>query len=238
MWVTFKLRSSNNLNIRTLDGSYVDEAAMQGHPRGYYPYHPMSAEGSYKHPESQIYNRGFAKSVSDRWNVELPDVPHIKNFFKTRIMYSDIHINDAYKNGFRVFRGTNYRDYTREYGEIVKLISLESRLLIVFEHGIALVDVNERTLAGQGAGGMVYIKYNADGFFGCLFLGRINFWDNACCTGQQQNHHQKQAYSSLQNMLPLISDEINYIISTIRNQVSTVEKQRNLSLFVAFAQTF
>ena len=158
MWVTFKLRSSNNLNIRTLDGSYVDETVMQGHPRGYYPYHPMSAEGSYKHPESQIYNRGFAKSVSDRWNVELPDVPHIKNFFKTRIMYSDIHINDAYKNGFRVFRGQNYRDYTREYGEIVKLVSFESSLLCVFEHGIALIPVNERAVAGQGAGGNVYIN--------------------------------------------------------------------------------
>ena len=158
MWVTFKLRSSNNLNIRTLDGSYVDETVMQGHPRGYYPYHPMSAEGSYKHPESQIYNRGFAKSVSDRWNIELPDVPHIKNFFKTRIMYSDIHINDAYKNGFRVFRGQNYRDYTREYGEIVKLVSFESSLLCVFEHGVALIPVNERAVAGQGAGGNVYIN--------------------------------------------------------------------------------
>jgi hypothetical protein len=62
-------------------------------------------------------------------------------------MYSDIHINDGYKNGFRVFQGTNYRDYTREYGEITKLISFESSLLCVFEHGIALIPVNERALA-------------------------------------------------------------------------------------------
>lgn len=158
MWVTFKLRSSNNLNIRTLNGSYVDETVMQGHPRGYYPYHPMSVEGSYKHPESEVYNKGFTKSVSERWNVELPDVPHIKNWFKTRIMYSDIHINDAYKNGFRVFQGTNYRDYTREYGEIIKLVPFEASLLCVFEHGIAVIPVNERAVAGQGAGGNVYIN--------------------------------------------------------------------------------
>ena len=50
-------------------------------------------------------------------------------------MYSDIHVNDAYKNGFRVFRGTNYRDYTREYGEIVKLICLESNLLCIINTG-------------------------------------------------------------------------------------------------------
>ena len=158
MWVTFKVRSSYNLNIRTLDNSHVDEEAMSGHPRGYYPYFPMSTEGTYKTPDSQIYNKGFSKSVSERWNFEIPDVPHIKNWFGTRIIYSDIHINDAFKNGFRVFRGTNYRDYTREYGEIVKLISLQSNLLCVFEHGVALIPVNERAVAGQGSGGNVYIN--------------------------------------------------------------------------------
>ena len=158
MWVTFKVRSSNNLNIRTLDASNVDETVMCGHPRGYYPYLPMSTEGTYKHPESQVYNKGFTKSLSERWNFELPDVPHIKNWFGTRIMYSDIHVNDAYKNGFRVFQGTHYRDYTREYGEIVKLVSLESNLLCVFEHGVALIPVNERAVAGEGAGGNVYIN--------------------------------------------------------------------------------
>ena len=158
MWVTFKIRSSNNLNIRTLDGSNVDESAMIGHERGYYPIHPMSTEGNYKTPESAIYNKGFQTSVSERWHFELPDVPHIKNWFGTRIMYSDIHINDAYKNGFRVFQGTHYRDYTREYGEIVKLVPFESSLLCVFEHGIALIPVNERAVAGHGAGGNVYIN--------------------------------------------------------------------------------
>ena len=158
MWVTFKLRSSNNLNIRTLDPSNVDETAMTGHERGYFPYQPMSTEGTYKTPESQIYNKGFGKSVSERWNFEIPDVPHIKNWFGTRIMYSDIHVNDAYKNGFRVFQGTHYRDYTREYGEIIKLVPFESSLLCVFEHGIALIPVNERAVAGQGSGGNVYIN--------------------------------------------------------------------------------
>jgi hypothetical protein len=51
-WVTFRVRSSYNLNIRTLDGSNVAESAMAGHPRGYYPYNDMFVEGTYKHPES------------------------------------------------------------------------------------------------------------------------------------------------------------------------------------------
>ena len=158
MWITFQLRSANNLNIRTLDSSNIDETAMTGHPNGYYPIQPMSVEGVYKKSESQIYNKGFRRSLGDRWNFELPDVPHIKNWFGTRIMYSDIHVNDGYKNGFRVFQGTHYRDYTREYGSITKLVSFESSLLCVFEHGVALIPVNERAIAGQGAGGNVYIN--------------------------------------------------------------------------------
>ena len=158
MWVTFQLRSTNNLNIRTLDNSNVDETAMTGHPSGYYPIQPMSVEGVYKKPESQIYNKGFKRSLGDRWNFELPDVPHIKNWFGTRIMYSDIHVNDGFKNGFRVFQGTHYRDYTREYGSITKLVPFESSLLCIFEHGVALIPVNERAVAGQGAGGNVYIN--------------------------------------------------------------------------------
>jgi hypothetical protein len=85
-------------------------------------------------------------------------MPHNKNWFGTRIMYSDLHITDAFRNGFRVFQGGNYKDYTREYGEITKLISLNSNLLIVFEHGIAIAEVNERAFASTVAGGSIYIN--------------------------------------------------------------------------------
>ena len=148
-WVTFRVRSSFNLNIRTVDGSDIAETAMVGHPKAYYPYNDMSVEGTYKHSDSQVYNKGFSKSISERFNMELPDVPYIKNWFKTRIMYSDIHINDAYKNSYRVFRPTAYRDYTREYGEIVKLITLESDLICIFEHGVARISVNKSAVAQQ-----------------------------------------------------------------------------------------
>ena len=62
------------------------------------------------------------------------------------------------KNGYRVFKELNYRDYTKAYGGIIKLIDLKSSLLVVFEHAVALIAVNERILAGEGAGGSVYIN--------------------------------------------------------------------------------
>ena len=158
MWVTFQLVSSNNLNIRSLDDSNVDEAALTGHSRGFYPYYGMSVDGSYKTPESLCLNKGFGKSLSERYNFEVPDVPAIKNDFTNRISYSDIHVNDAFKNGFRTFQGTHYRDYPKTYGQITKLVEFRGNLICVFEHGVALIPVNERAVAGEGAGGNVFIN--------------------------------------------------------------------------------
>lgn len=157
-WVTFQLVSSSNLNIRALNDSIVDEVSLTGHSRAFYPYSGMSADGSYKIPEALCYNKGFNKSLSERHNFEVPDVPAIKNDFTNRISYSDIHVNDAFKNGYRTFRGTHYRDYPKTYGQITKLVELRGNLLCVFEHGVALIPVNERAVAGEGAGGNIYIN--------------------------------------------------------------------------------
>ena len=161
MWVTFTVRSNKNLNVRSLDGSVVEEAAMMGHPRGFYPHDGMIAEGSYKSPEALVYNDGFSKNLSERINVGLIDTPYNdfdRDWFGTRIMYSNVHINNAYKNGFRVFKGTAFKDYTRQYGSITKLLNYGDDLFVVFEHGLALIPIQERAIAAQGSGGMAYIN--------------------------------------------------------------------------------
>ena len=158
MYITLVVRSTTNLNIRTLDYSNVDEQALFGHPRGFYPIHPMTTAGSYKIPEALCYNKGYEKSMSERVNFEVPDVPWIKNEFSNRIAYSNIQITDAFQNGWRTFIGTHYRDYPKTYGSITKIVELRGNLLCVFEHGVALIPVNERAVAGEGAGGNVYIN--------------------------------------------------------------------------------
>ena len=161
MWVTFTIRSNKNLNVRSLDGSVVEETVMMGHPRGFYPHDGMIAEGSYKSPEALVYNDGFSKNLSERINVGLIDTPYNdfdRDWFGTRIMYSNVHINNAYKNGFRVFKGTAFKDYTRQYGSITKLLNYGDDLFVVFEHGLALIPIQERAIAAQGSGGMAYIN--------------------------------------------------------------------------------
>ena len=142
LWLTFRLRSSYNLNIRTIDKSHVDEYLMSGNYRSFYPNYGQLALGSQKIPDSDQYNKGFTKSVSEKYYFEVPDVPYIKQEFQNRIVFSDIHINDAYKNGFRVLRTTNHKDYPMTYGSITKLIELQNAILVIFEHGIGLITIN------------------------------------------------------------------------------------------------
>jgi hypothetical protein len=46
LWLTFQLRSSYNLNIRTIDKSHVDESIMCGNYRSFYPHYGQLALGS------------------------------------------------------------------------------------------------------------------------------------------------------------------------------------------------
>ena len=142
LWLTFTLRSSYNLNIRTIDKSRVDEALMSGNYRSFYPNYGQLASGSQKMPDSDQYNKGFSKSVSEKYYFEVPDVPYIKQEFQNRIVFSDIHVNDAYKNGFRVLRTTNHKDYPMTYGSITKLIEIQNSLMVIFEHGIGVVTID------------------------------------------------------------------------------------------------
>ncbi len=157
-WVTVKLCSNVNLAMRCLDYSYPSEEGLTGKPRGFYPIQSMSTTGESKIPESFAINAGINSTTSDKYNFEQPKVPAIKNIFNTRIMYSDININDSFKNGFRTYRITNYRDYPSTYGSITRMLEWYGNIIAIFEHGVALIPVNERAVAGQGAGGNVFIN--------------------------------------------------------------------------------
>ena len=157
-WITVKVLSTYNLNLRTLDSSIPSEEGLTGHPRGFFPIQYCSAAGEFKVPESTMLNYGYGSSSGQKIYYTLPDVPYIKNRFDNRILYSDIAVNDSFKNGYRVFQFTHYRDYPRVYGGLIKLVELQGSLLAVWEHGVGIIPVNERAVAGEGAGGNVFIN--------------------------------------------------------------------------------
>ena len=157
-WYTFKVRSSTNLSIRSLDESHTGEKGIFGLSRGFYPRNQELTSGNNKIPDSYFVNDGFRATTGEKLYLRLPDVPYVKNNFENRILYSDIAINDAFRNGYRVFKSTHFNDYSKEYGSIIKLVNLQSGLLCVFEHGVGYIPVNERAVAGEGAGGNIYIN--------------------------------------------------------------------------------
>jgi hypothetical protein len=52
MWITYKSLSSYNLGLRSFDRSYVDEQALMGNPRGFYPITGISVKSPQKIEES------------------------------------------------------------------------------------------------------------------------------------------------------------------------------------------
>jgi hypothetical protein len=149
-----------NFSMRDIDVMNIQETATFNRPRGFFPLYAMDIKNGNKLPESKIINGAANVTLSKRFNFILPDVPYIKNNFDTRLMYSDIHINDAFKNGFRVFYGTSYQDLPKTYGALVSVQELNGNLICVMENGVILVPVNERVVGGEGDGGNVYINTN------------------------------------------------------------------------------
>ena len=157
-WITIRVKASYNLSIRSLDESHIQEKGIMGRARGFYPLQQASADGGFKIPNSYVINDAFGATTGEQYYTPIIDAPYINTDYSTRIAYSDIDVTGNFKNGYRIFRGQHYRDYTKQYGAITKLIELQSNLLCVFEHGVALIPVNERALAAEGSGGEVYIN--------------------------------------------------------------------------------
>lgn len=157
LWVTMDVVSNIDLNLRCIDSSHPDEQGMFGKPRIFYPYAAIDDSGLSKMPEALSYNRGHSKSLSERYYYEQSNTPAIKKEFTTRIAYSNIGVTDFYKNGFRTFLSTQFRDYPKEYGSIVKLCNVGGSILIVFEHGVGYVQINEKILASLSQNSPVYL---------------------------------------------------------------------------------
>lgn len=157
-WVTFKVCSNINLALRDTDTSVSTEYGLTGSYRSFFPLSSMSTKGESKIPESTVFNKGFATTVSNKIYYHLPDVPYIKNIFDTRIMYSDMHITDAFRNGYRVFQGMSYKDVTRQFGGVVKLFNANDNLLCIFERGIGIFPINREGLIAGNETGDIFTK--------------------------------------------------------------------------------
>lgn len=161
MWLTFKCLSNYNLNLRSEDRQNTDEMALMGNPRSFYPLSSVSTAVSYKISESAIQNSGYNTTVGKKRNLIAPNVPYINDLYDNRIMFSNVQVDDDFRNAYRIFQGLSYEDIDRQYGAIVKLIPWGANLLCVFEHGIGIVPINEKALMQTTTGQNIHL-YGSD----------------------------------------------------------------------------
>jgi hypothetical protein len=93
-----------------------------GNDRSFYPLKSTNTFSSGKIPESFILNEGYNVSLSAKRYQIVPDIPYIKELFDTRIMFSNVQVEDSFQNAYRIFQGLSYKDLDRQYGAIVKLL--------------------------------------------------------------------------------------------------------------------
>lgn len=155
-WATFKVCSNINLCFRDIDFSQSSEESIHNMKRSFYPLQGVSLDN--RLPEASLINKGLTSYFGNKYYFELPDVPFIKTINNTRIYYSNVLQESNFKNGNRIFQDQNYQDYTNEYGSIVKLIEWNGVLIVVLEHGVLSIPINERALMANTSGENVYIN--------------------------------------------------------------------------------
>lgn len=156
-WVTYKCLSSYNLGLRAEDHSNVEELKLMGSPRSFYPINSGSTATGNKMEESFVLNDGYSATVSAKVFTLFPNVPYTTSEFANRIMFSNVQVDGAYTNGYRIFQGTSFKDYDKQYGAITKLVPWDNNLLVVMEHGIGIVGVNEQALMQTSTGDAIHI---------------------------------------------------------------------------------
>lgn len=156
-WMTYKCLSNYNLGLRSENRQNIEEMSLMGNARSFYPLQGMTVAPVNKIPESELLNAGYSVTLPFKKYFTQPDVPYIKDIFDTRIMFSDVQVADDFRNAYRIFQGLDYKDIERQYGAIVKLITLGSNLFCVFEHGCAIIPINEKALIATSTGQSIHM---------------------------------------------------------------------------------
>lgn len=156
-YATVKMCSNFNLSLRSTDPYVPQEVGMTGHKRSFYPYTPITSLGSYKIPESAMMNSGLNTVVGGQDYIECADVPAMLHNFYTRVLYSDMSIQNSFKNGYRIFRDLHYQDYTTAHGELISLIEKAGDIFCTFEHATGYLAITASQLAADQKNATVFI---------------------------------------------------------------------------------
>lgn len=139
-WITFPICSTHNLALRDVDFSNATEQASFARKREFYPLRAMDLHNPLR--DSNVINQATAISIPDKKYFGMPNVPFIKQEYFTRIINSLHDSADSVTNEFKVLFEDCYRDYTKVHGSITKLVPFGGNLIVVFRHGVGLIQLD------------------------------------------------------------------------------------------------
>ena len=153
----FPLVTENNFNtaLRTFDKHSEVDTALYGKNRSFYPVDNIKKLRESRQPESTGYNHGYDYDNSDREYYSLNDrAPSFSINFGNRVMVSATSVAGSFANGYTDFSGLNFRDYNRQLGQITAVITHDNNVYSIFENGVGIIPLNQRTMVTEQTGGV------------------------------------------------------------------------------------
>jgi len=148
-------QNNYNVNLRTFDNYLASEKTIYGKDRSFFPVDNIDALRSSRQPESTGYNHGYDWDFSDRSYASLNDrAPSLNINYGNRVMVSATSVSGNFSNGYIDFSGLNFRDYNKQLGQITRLISHNNNVYCIFEQGVGVLPINQRTMVSQAQGGV------------------------------------------------------------------------------------
>jgi hypothetical protein len=158
MIITWWQESKYNLHLR--QPKQYDATELE--KRSFYPYQSLGnavAYRKYRLPETKAHSPGYAVITPPKSFFGIsPQVPFEQTRFMSRIYHSEKHIPNVFRNGYRSFLETAFRDYDTGMGSIVAMFNHRGNLLVIFEHGVGITSVEQRVETARDAGGSIVIE--------------------------------------------------------------------------------
>ncbi len=156
--ISWYQESKYNLHLR--QPKRFDTSELED--RSFFPYQSKGdfpAYRKYRYPETIEHSQGYSELERPKTHAASPGLaPYIENYFFSRIVHSERHIPNAFRNGYRVFLESSFRDYDSSMGRIIGMFNHRGRLLIVFEQGIGITEVEQRIQTGADAAGAIFVE--------------------------------------------------------------------------------
>jgi len=156
--ISFPAKSNYNFHLRIPSNEDDAEYNIFGQKRSFLPIQGIESIRGSKLDETDRFNHGYGaahESVIKQYGLN-PDSPYYTAEQPNRVYVSDTDIESNFINGFTQFKGLSYRDYNSELGPIRAMVTLNGKIVAVFDSGVATIGVDERSMI-PGTEGDIYM---------------------------------------------------------------------------------